>query len=141
MRKPLSAEDLLYRLGLWLLPVFFLSGIVTACFGDAVLGWFSPCPIHAVTGLYCPGCGATRSVLELARLHIVESFCYHPFFPYTAVVYAVFLLWETIRRRVLPQLPQFPVFACIVAGIVLLFLQCIWKNAALFLGWNPFFLF
>lgn len=27
-----------------------------------------PCPIHAVTGLQCPGCGVTRMCLALLRL-------------------------------------------------------------------------
>ncbi len=25
------------------------------------------CPLHALTGIYCPGCGATRALCELAR--------------------------------------------------------------------------
>ncbi len=138
MRKPLSAEDLLYRLGLALLPVFFFGAVTVAAAGDTVFSWLPPCPIHRLTGLYCPGCGATRAVVELAGLHPLRSFCYHPFVLYTALVYTAFLLWETARRRL--QIRPFPIFLCILVGIAILLLQFIWKNAALAFGWNPFFL-
>lgn len=35
------------------------------------------CPIRAVTGLYCFGCGMTRSLSAFIRLEIVESFRMH----------------------------------------------------------------
>lgn len=138
MRKPLSAEETLYRLGLALLPVFFFAAVVVAFSGEEILGWMPPCWVHERTGLYCPGCGATRAVAELSHLHFFESFCYHPFIPYTALIYGLFLIWETLRRR-FAVLHPFPIFPCIVAGIVLLVLQCVWKNAAVLNGWNPFF--
>ena len=31
---------------------------------------FPPCPLHALTGLNCPGCGATRAAHELAHGHV-----------------------------------------------------------------------
>ena len=36
--------------------------------GIAVLTGSWLCPIHAVTGLYCPGCGMTRALLSVLRL-------------------------------------------------------------------------
>lgn len=32
-----------------------------------VTHWGIPCPIHAVTGLYCPGCGISRMCIALLR--------------------------------------------------------------------------
>ncbi|SBV93743.1 conserved membrane hypothetical protein [uncultured Eubacteriales bacterium] len=32
-----------------------------------------PCPIHLVTGLWCPGCGVTRMCLALLRLDFTEA--------------------------------------------------------------------
>jgi hypothetical protein len=30
-------------------------------------GRYPPCPVHALTGLYCPGCGALRAIHALTR--------------------------------------------------------------------------
>lgn len=37
------------------------------------------CPIKALTGIPCPGCGMTRSFLALAQGNLVESINYHLF--------------------------------------------------------------
>ncbi len=29
--------------------------------------WLPPCPLHAITGLFCPGCGATRALYLLVH--------------------------------------------------------------------------
>lgn len=139
MKRPSSAEDILYRLGLLLLPVFFLGGAAAFLFGEKILTWFPPCPFYALTGFYCPGCGMTRAVAALARLELLKSACYHPAVLYFVLLYPCFLLYETVRRRIGGRV--FPVLPCIYGGIGLLFLQFIWKNAALLLGWNPFFVF
>lgn len=48
-----------------------------------------PCMFHAVTGLYCPGCGGTRACKYLLHGDILKSIQYHPLVLYMA---AVFLL-------------------------------------------------
>lgn len=37
------------------------------------------CPVHALTGHDCPGCGMTRAILALARGDLAGSFHQHPF--------------------------------------------------------------
>ena len=81
----------------------------------------------------------TRAVAALARLELLKSACYHPAVLYFVLLYPCFLLYETVRRRIGGRV--FPALPCIYGGIGLLFLQFIWKNAALLLGWNPFFVF
>lgn len=52
---------------------------------------------HALTGLYCPGCGGTRSVYLLLTGHPLRSLLYHPITLYAAVAIAylgIRLLWE-----------------------------------------------
>ena len=39
------------------------------------------CFIHSATGIYCPGCGGTRSLLALVRLDLVTSFLAYPLIP------------------------------------------------------------
>jgi hypothetical protein len=83
-------------------------GIVAA--GSAVLflfdpstsAFYPPCPFHALTGLYCPGCGTTRALHELLRGHPKEAFGLNPLMlpllGYSLLSYGVF---ET-RGRPLP---------------------------------------
>ncbi len=48
-----------------------------------------PCVFHALTGLYCPGCGGTRAVWFLLHGKIWTSIRYHPLVFYTAAMAAV----------------------------------------------------
>jgi hypothetical protein len=35
--------------------------------------WLPKCPFHELTGLWCPGCGATRATCALARGDVVDA--------------------------------------------------------------------
>lgn len=39
------------------------------------------CPIRAITGIPCPGCGITRALLAAMRLQWRSAFSLHPLFP------------------------------------------------------------
>ena len=39
----------------------------------AVPGFFPPCPFLSLTGLYCPGCGALRTLHELMHFHFAQA--------------------------------------------------------------------
>ena len=40
--------------------------------------FYIPCPIHKLTGLYCPGCGITRMLLSILKLDFIKAFKYNP---------------------------------------------------------------
>lgn len=60
-------------------------------FFSSVFHWGIPCPIHTITGLYCPGCGVSRMCLALLRLDIAEAASWNmgvmAALPFAAVVF------------------------------------------------------
>ena len=56
-------------------------GVAAVAVGGAVLlhvrdprtSTYLPCPFHALTGLWCPGCGATRAFGDLTRGDIAAA--------------------------------------------------------------------
>ncbi len=66
------------------------------------------CPFRLVTGLPCPFCGMTRSMLALGQGDLGASVRFHPLGPVLLVV-AVFGLWRFGRaaaRRVPARVPR-----------------------------------
>ena len=59
-------------LWLMLLSIFLILRFVYLSFGIGV-----PCPLHAVTGLYCPGCGMFRAAVSLMRVDIWQAIRYN----------------------------------------------------------------
>ncbi len=57
------------------------------------------CPIHAVTGGFCPGCGSTRAVHELVHGDVAGSLVCHPLVvPVIALVVYLWVSWVARRR-------------------------------------------
>lgn len=66
------------RRGLW------LAAFVAAGMALAWSGWLEHtgalvprCPFHALTGLWCPGCGGTRAAMRLLHLDLPGALHYH----------------------------------------------------------------
>ena len=57
-----------------------------------------PCLFHLMTGWYCPGCGGTRALGELLKLHIVKSFLYNPMVLYFAACAALLAAGRLLPR-------------------------------------------
>lgn len=76
--------------------------------GFAYLGSVSPyapggyplCPISALTGLACPGCGTARSLHSLVTGDLSAAFARNPLVPVLVVIGAlVFARWVVLRWR------------------------------------------
>lgn len=87
----------LYILGWLLLLPAAAYLLVSEVWGIHITDLMLPCIFHAFTGLYCPGCGGTRAVRLLFEGHILESLYYHPFVFYGALLYAWFMVSNSIE--------------------------------------------
>lgn len=56
------------------LSLALVSGYLLLC----TMGFSLPCPVYALTGLYCPGCGVTRMLLALLRLDFAAAWRCQP---------------------------------------------------------------
>lgn len=95
-----------------------------------------PCGFHAMTGLYCPGCGGTRAVAAFLEGKLVTSAYYHALVPYIAVWGGWFMLSQTIERlskgRLAIGLHYRNLYLWIALAIVVI--HCLVKNIALCMG-------
>lgn len=57
-----------------------------------------PCIFHALTGLYCPGCGGTRAVKYLLQGQIGMSIRYHPIVVYAVLAAAAEMITWLLSR-------------------------------------------
>lgn len=56
------------------------------------------CPIYKATGLYCPGCGLTRSCVRLIHFDFYRSFRNHPGFFVGAVTWIIISVFAFIGK-------------------------------------------
>ncbi|MCR4604416.1 MAG: DUF2752 domain-containing protein [Eubacterium sp.] len=85
------------------------------------------CGFLAATGFFCPGCGGTHAVIELARGHLFRSFVDHPFVIYCVACALVdFIIYTVclIRKKGFPKFRMIFVYI----GVAVLLVQWIAKN-------------
>lgn len=80
------------------------------------------CPMVIVTGLPCPGCGMTRSLLFLATGRVGQSLWIHPM----GVPIAVLIFYFLWNRYVLGRNAK-GMKVLVIAAIVLLVILYIWR--------------
>ncbi|MBP5773013.1 MAG: DUF2752 domain-containing protein [Eubacterium sp.] len=56
------------------------------------------CPFYKMSGIYCPGCGLTRSCMRLIHLDFYHSFRNHPAFFVGAVVWIIISIFAFIGK-------------------------------------------
>ena len=76
MEMTSNATGRLKRLLLWAGLILGI-GLAYAVF-VRLSGLSIPCPVHALTGLLCPGCGVTSMCLALLRLDFAAAFRWNP---------------------------------------------------------------
>ena len=88
-----------------------------------------PCVFHEMTGLYCPGCGATRSLRFLVRGNIWKSFIYNPIILYIVIatfIFFVFVVKYKISGKSLNK--DKIILPMLYVGVVVLILNWIIKD-------------
>jgi len=85
---------------------------------------FPPCPVFAVTGLYCPGCGSTRASHHLMHGRVATAMTFNPLMVISIPIVVAMLLRPRITRR--------PITAWAAAAILIVY--ALLRN----LPWEPF---
>lgn len=97
MKEKRCLEDQLFRIGLAALPLgAALAFLYLYLNKRQLLPGF--CVFSVLFGAYCPGCGGTRALLALFQGRLLLSLWYHPLVPYTAVLYAGFMLTNGLHK-------------------------------------------
>lgn len=103
-----------------------------------VTGIAIPCPLHAVTGLYCPGCGITRMCLALLRLDLHGAWQANAMMllllPWLAAVLCSWAVrYIKTGQKNLTRAQNIIIWSC----CVLLLLFGILRNIPMFAFWAP----
>lgn len=81
------------------------------------------CVFQNALGLYCPGCGGTRSFWALFRGDILTAICYHPAAIYGVGLYLFYFISQTLMRiskGKLWGLKFKPIYLFIMLGLIIL---------------------
>ena len=60
-------------------------------------GHYPVCPLLRFTGLYCPGCGATRALHHLLHGHVATAFDYNPLLILTLPLLLYLMVTSAVR--------------------------------------------
>lgn len=71
--------------------ILIVLAILLFFFWKPVVSLFGACPFYTLTGLWCPGCGATRMFLALKSFDLWSAFRYNPLV-FLLLAYLVILL-------------------------------------------------
>jgi hypothetical protein len=128
---------------MWWRSAVGAAGVTVAAYVAAVdpadAGLRVPCPFHAATGWWCPGCGLTRATHHLLHGDVLAALSYHALAP---VVLAAGIWswlawwWPTIGGRGSPGPAQLPVRAWVALGGALIVFAVL-RNVAPFASLAP----
>ena len=110
--------------------IFILIGVLFAF----KLGITVPCPFHAITGFYCPGCGITRCIISLLHFDFYRAFRYNPLvfilLPFISayILYKLYIWLFEKEDKVTKKLVGYPMYIL----IIILLIYGILRNTSLF---------
>lgn len=93
----------------------------------------SMCVLWQAFGVYCPGCGGTRSFRAMFQGDILKAIYFHPAAVYGVGLYLVYFISQTVMRLSKGRLPGLkfrPVYLYIMLGLIAL--NFIVRNVLLF---------
>jgi Protein of unknown function (DUF2752) len=93
------------------------GAIVLFAFDPSAYAFYPRCMFHALTGLDCPGCGATRAAHALLHGRVAEAFRFNPML-FAAIGVFGFALPSVARGR-RPQFLERPWFAWTVVTVLI----------------------
>lgn len=83
--------------------------------------FFPRCPIHALTGWQCPGCGSQRAIHALLNGDMAQAWGYNPMLFFFLPVIALMFLSELFRDR-MPRLNRTLTSTASVACLLIILL-------------------
>lgn len=124
---------LLVNILLLLCGVIFV--VLVNCFQLEANNILPACVFHKYTGYYCPGCGCTRAVINLAKGKILTSLYYNPTVLYAGIV----SIWASVSYvlNIMIKTPKLKKFLFkyndkyIWIGLIILFSIFVMRNVLL----------
>lgn len=83
------------------------AGTLLFLFDPAASGIFPPCPFHALTGLYCPGCGSLRALHQLFHGNVLAALGLNPLMVLSLPFILYSLVAGGLSRRGVRLLPVY----------------------------------
>ncbi len=115
------------------------SSAAVAYFDPSKSSWLPVCPLFALTGFACPGCGLTRGFHSLFHGDIIPAIDFNAPIPFWVVIFSwvfVSLVLIAVRGKGLPMWPTYPkvlwVFMVVLLGFGILRNVPIWPFTILF---------
>ncbi|NLB65834.1 MAG: DUF2752 domain-containing protein [Lentisphaerae bacterium] len=84
-------------------------------------GFFPPCPIYAVTGFYCSGCGSLRAIHYLLHGDFVRAWSFNPILLCSIPIVLAGVMSELFFSRRFSLTRIRPVFLWVLLGLILAF--------------------
>ncbi|MGA9510081.1 MAG: DUF2752 domain-containing protein [Candidatus Sulfotelmatobacter sp.] len=113
-----------HRLRAGLVAVAATAIVMLDCFDPATSGLFPPCPLHYLTGWYCPGCGSLRALHQLLHGHLSAAWALNPLtillLPFLAYGIASYAFNEICGRH-LPRFFLPAVWIRALCAVIILF--------------------